>query len=184
MIAETSFEVTRQPLTYEWRSYGMKLHIPLDSLPADCSQCRVEIRASLSGQYTLPANCELVSGVYWIHCPVKFSKYVVLEIQHSRRHNGGLSFVRAVCTQQQLPYSFQRQDGGIFSEHSYHGSISLSRFSGWGIIAKIGSFFTQQYSAQVCYADAALNSWYVLFTIRCRKGLDLEDTVQLQDDVL
>ena len=183
MIAETSIEVTSQRLTYKWTGHGVKIHIPQDSLPADCSQCRVEIRASLSGQYTLPANCELVSGVYWIHCPVKISKHVVLEIQHSGLHRKGLNFIRAESTQLQLPYSFQRLEGGVFSEHSSYGSISLSRFSGWSIIArKIKSFFrqsdSQRYSAQVCYADASLNSWQVLFTIRCRSGLELEDTVQ------
>ena len=183
VIAETSFEVTNQPLTYKWKGYGVLIHIPQDSLPADRTQCRVEMNASLSGQYTLPANCELVSGVYWIHCPVKFIKRVVLEIQHSGRHRGELSFVRALCTQQQLPYCFQELEGGVFSEYSSNGSISLSRFSGWGIVW-LKSFFTlqsdtQQYSAQVCYADAALNSFQVLFIIRCRNSLDLEDTVQL-----
>ena len=177
VVAETSFEVTSQAHTYEWRDHGVKLHIQQDSLPADCPQCRVEMRASLSGQYTLPADCELVSGVYWVYCPVKLSKQGTLEVQHSSSEREDLSFVRAVCTQEQLPYVFQRQEGGVFSEHSSHGSIELSRFSGWGIVRRNRSLVPHQYSAQVYYSDDILNTWKVLFAIRRRKSLDLEDTV-------
>ena len=208
VIAETSFEVTCQAHTYEWRGYGVNLHVQQDSLPADCPQCRVEMRASLSGQYALPANCELVSGVYWVYCPIKLSKRATLEVQHCSTQREGLSFVRAECTQEQLPYVFRRQEGGVFSEHSSHGSIELSRFSGWGI-GWLASLFTQPsktlqsdnsepqpdnqqsgspqsssqqsnglpYSAQVYYANDILNVWKVLFAVRCRRGLDLEDKV-------
>lgn len=157
----------------------MKLHIPPDSLPADFSQCRVEVKASLSGQYTLPADCELVSGVYWIKCAVKPSKPVTLELQHSSRQREGMSFIWADHYWGQLPISFQKQKGGVFSQYSSQGSISLYTFShGWGIVArKSRSSVAHQYSAQVCYADVNLNTWQVLFTVRCRRGLDLEDTV-------
>ena len=167
------------------------------------------MRASLSGQYALPANCELVSGVYWAYCPVKFSKCATLEVQHCSSQREGLSFVRAECTQEQLPYVFWRQEGGVFSEHSSHGSIELSRFSGWGIGWLTSLFASEQsdsqqsdnsepqpdsqqsgspqsssqqsdsspYSAQVYYANDILNVWNVLFAVRCRRGLDIEDTV-------
>ena len=181
VVAETSFEVTSQAHTYEWRGYGVKLHVQQDSLPANYPQCRVEMRASLSGQYALPANCELVSGVYWVYCPVKLSKCATLEAQHCSTRREGLSFVRAECTQEQLPYMFRRQEGGVFSEHSSHGSIDLSKFSGWAIIRRLTSCFAsdsqQSYSAHVYYDNDILNNWEVLFAIRCRKGLDLEDTV-------
>ena len=94
----------------------------------------------------------------------------------------------------------------MFSEHSFHGSIDLSRFSGWGIGWLKSLFSSQQsdsqqsksesdslqsdssqsisqqsdgllYSAQVYYSSDILNIWKVLFTIRCRRGLDLEDMV-------
>ena len=177
VVAETSFEVTSQAHTYEWRDHGVKLHIQQDSLPADCPQCRVEMRSSLSGQYTLPADCELVSGVYWVYCPVKLSKRATLEVQHCSSEREDLSFVRAECTQEQLPYVFQSQEGGVFSEHSSYGSIELSRFSGWGIVRRNRSVVSHQYSAQVYYSDDVLNTWKVLFAIRRRKNLVLEDTV-------
>ena len=180
VVAETSFEVTSQAHTYEWRGYGVKLHVQQDSLPADCPQCRVEMRASLSGQYALPANCELVSGVYWVcNCPVKLFKHATLEVQHCSTRREGLSFVRAECTQEQLPYKFQRLEGGVFSEHSSHGSIELTRFSGWAIVNWIWPDVAPQYSAEVYYVNDMLNTWKVLFTIRRRKSLSLEDKVRL-----
>ena len=181
VIAKTSFEVTSQAHTYEWRGYGVKLHIQQDSLPADCRQCRVEMRSSLSGQYTLPADYELVSGVYWVYCPVKLSKCATLEVQHCSSQREDLSFVRAECTQELLPYVFRRQEGGVFSERSSYGSIELSRFSGWGI-GWLKSLFqpdSQQYSGQVFYASEAPSKWQVLFAVRHRGDLDLDDTVSV-----
>lgn len=131
---------------YEWKGYGVKLHVPPDSLPANCSQhsISVVVRASLSGQYKFPDGCELVSGIYWIYCPVKLSKPLKLELQHCSDEREKLSFVRTNCTQEQLPYLFTRWNGGVFSEHSSHGSISLSRFSGWGIVQCLMSLFVSQ----------------------------------------
>ena len=68
----------------------------------------------------------------------------------------------------------------MFSEHSSHGSIELSRFSGWGIVKWIRSVVAPQYSAQVYYANDIPNIWNVLIAIRCRRGLDVEDTVGVE----
>ena len=194
VITETSFDITSQAHTYEWRGYGVKLHVQQDSLPTDCPQCRVEMRASLSGQYTFPADCELVSGVFWIYCPKKFTKCAILEVQHCTTQRKGLSFFRAECSQEQLPYVFQRQKGGVFSELSSHGSIELSRFSGW-VIGWVKSLFVsqqsddqqpdilqpqsdiQQYMGQVFYASDTSNEWKVVFAFW--RTLDLEYTVSV-----
>ena len=39
-------------------------------------------------------------------------------------------------SQEKLPYMFMEQDGGVFTPHSSHGLLSLSHFSGIGIIVK------------------------------------------------
>ena len=185
VIAETSFDVTSQACTFKWEGHGLKLHFQQDSLPANCPLCRVEIRASLSGQYALPADSELVSGVYWIYCPVKLSKHATLEIQHCSTQREGLSFVRAECTQNQLPYDFLRQKYGTFLEHFSYGSIELFRFSGYGISQQSDSLQSHgeqsDYIAQVFYhTTAVLNMWKVSFTIRCAgRGLELEETVSM-----
>ena len=175
VIAETSFEVTSNAQTYLWEGHGMKIHIPQDSLPADHQQCVIKIKASLLGLYTLPADCEMVSGVYWIYCPLKLSKHAVLELQHCGTQIRELSFVRAECTQENLPYIFRRVKGGKFSKHSSHGSISMARFSSWSIVQMFSSSFVPQYLAQVYYASTALNIWKVFFAMR--RNLDLENMV-------
>ena len=174
VTAETAFEITNQAHTYEWKGHGVKLHIRENSLPANCPVGRVQIKASLSGQYKFPADCDLVSGIYWMYCPAELTN-AELEVQHCSVNKKGLVFVRADCTQKQLPYVFQCHDGGSFSEHSFQGSISLSKFSGWGIMRKILHKSDPKYMAQVCYAAAGLNKWKVLFAIR--RGLDLENIV-------
>ena len=39
-------------------------------------------------------------------------------------------------TQKDLPYLFIEQDGGVFTSHSSYGSLSLSHFSGIGIVVR------------------------------------------------
>lgn len=182
VIAETSIVITSQVLSYEWKGCGLKLHVPQNSLPANCSQCRITIKASLSGQYKYPDTCELVSGVYWIYCPVELSYDVMLQLQYNSNAKDGLKFLRADCTQKVLPYSFQELEGGQFSEHCYYGSIYLSRFSGLAI-GWFRSLFgiINHYSLHVYYAEDALckhNTWQVIFAIRCTSILELEEKVQ------
>ena len=172
VIAETSLEVTSQADTYQLEGFGAKLHIPYNSLPADCQRCRIEIRVSLSGYYKFPDDNELVSGIYWIYSPVRFRKYVTLEVQHCSKHIESLSFVRADCTQKQLPYTFQRLERGIFSKNSSYGSIELSHFSGWAILTSFYSYISsfgrstsRQYWAQVCYRRIKEGMWDVHFVV-------------------
>ena len=95
------------------------------------------MRVSLSGQFKLPSDCELVSAVYWMSCTYKFTKPLVVEIQHcaalsSDEQCEQLIFVRTKCTQKELPYTFTELGGG-FSHHSSYGSLSLIHFSGLGV---------------------------------------------------
>ena len=124
--------------SFEWKGYGFRIHIPKGALPTDISECTIHITASLSGQFQLPEGSELVSGVYWLSCPVQFAKPVTLDIQHcvaierpQQRHF--LSFVRSKCSQKQLPYKFRVVEGGIFAPGHSYGSISVTEFSSFGI---------------------------------------------------
>ena len=175
VVAETSFKVTNESLDFQWQGYGLSLHIPQDSLPCN-HKCIMEIRASLSGLYELPEDCELVSGVYWIYCPVKFSKPVTMKLQYDGSVTEGLSFVRAECTPKQLPDTFRKVESGLFPQDSPHASISVTHFSGWGIISKLRSR-PRQYTAEVHYCSASRNSWTVLFVITCKRNLDLDHMV-------
>ena len=113
MIGETEFRVLTQGGSFEWKGYGLRLHVPEGSLPSGVRDCRMGIRASLTGQFQLPEDSDLLSPVFWISAPCKFTKPVILEIQHCALREdetvlSDLSFVSAKCSQRDLPYSLDR----------------------------------------------------------------------------
>ena len=140
-----------------WEGFGLKLHIHKGSLPAGMEQCTLQIKASLAGHYEFPENSHLVSAIFWIHCEAvhKFIRPITVEIQHCANYksqniiNLKLSFVRAVCCQEQLPYTFKQLPGGNFTSHSSYGVIELYSFSGVGIIQ--GGSVERQYYSKLFY---------------------------------
>ena len=136
VVGETKVVISNDELEYYWSEYGLKLQIPESSLPEDVKQCTINIKASLAGQYQFPDNSQLVSAVFWLRCEpmCKLAKPVTLEIEHCAlsQNVSKLSFVKAVCTQKQLPYSFNRLGGQFTSLNSY-GKIELKHFSGVAI---------------------------------------------------
>jgi len=90
----------------------------------------------------MPPDCELLSAVYWVYSPLKFTKPLTVEIQHcavlfSDQQSLELSFIFTKCTQKELPYVFKVRDGGVFSPHSSYGGLALTQFSGFGIARKL-----------------------------------------------
>ena len=163
---------------------GFKLHIPEDALPPEVDECRVHITASLSGQLKFPEDTELVSGIYWIATPHKFTKPATVEIQHcfSRaNHPSSLTYIVAKCTQEDLPYHFNVLNGGVFAPFSPYGSIKLTHFSGVGIASQSHPTLMQRpdhghqvesivspeksYCARLYYSNSGNHSWEVYFTI-------------------
>ena len=142
VIAQQTFTLTQEAVDLEFEGYGFKLHVPEHSLPPEVSETQLNVQISLSGQFQLPTNCELISAVYWVSSPHKFIKPITVEIQHCAALSSGkqcsqLTFVHTKCTQKELPYIFKEKVGGVFSPHSSYGSLSLSHFSGLGIVIRL-----------------------------------------------
>ena len=122
-----------------WPGYGLRLHIPKGCLPAGMEQSTINIKASLAGQYEFTENSHLVSAIFWLHCEDvrEFTKSITVEIQHCAKPeditNLDLNFVRAICSQKQLPYTFKPLSEGKFTSRSSYGVIELNSFSGIGI---------------------------------------------------
>ena len=137
VCAETAVKVTNSPQPFVWLGRGLKLNIPKGSLPAGIDEVTIYIQASLSGQYEFPENSHLVSAVFWLRCSQKctFIRPVSLEINHCAKsaNTSKLSIVRAVCSQKNLPYKFERL-GGNFNPYSSFGEIELNSFSGVAVI--------------------------------------------------
>ena len=175
IIAETALMIQNEPRILEFKGCGITLHIPQNSLPSYCQQCELKIVASLSSTFELPPNCELVSGMYWIQCPVELTKDVTLEVQHCSTQTEKLTFVRAGHTET----SFEAIKGGEFPKGSTHGSIKLSAFSLYAIVQWLfpGWFSSnRRYEATVYRSLTPIkNTWTLFFTII--QNLDLEEMV-------
>ena len=130
--------VTNSAQVYTWKGYGLKLSVQDGSLPEGCELCTINVKASLSGQYQFPEDCQLVSAIFWLQCePVyKFEKPVTVEMEHCANLNNDthLCFVRAKCNQEETrPYIFKKiGHGGSFARDKRFGTINLEGFSGIG----------------------------------------------------
>ncbi len=116
-------------------------------------QCPVDIVASTAGQYQFPNDLQLVSGVFWVRpgAPGRFRQQLTVEIQHCAKMTSStnLSFVRACCSQESLPYRFKQvEGGGSFTEHSSYGSLKVPHFSG---LAIAGEDLVRDYTARLYY---------------------------------
>ena len=133
-----------------WPGYGLRLNIPKGCLPAGMEQCTINIKASLAGQYEFPENSNLVSAVFWLRCEDmrEFVRPITVEIQHCAKLSK-LNFVRAVCSQNKLPYTFKQLPGGNFTNHSSYGVIELNSFSGVAVTQE-GSE-DREYCSQLFY---------------------------------
>ena len=139
ITAQTRIDITSdQPLDYHWVGHGFKVHIPAGVIREERGPVTLCIQASLSGDYQLPDDGVLASGVYWLslHPHVKsFSKKATVTIQHCASDNdSALSFLTAKCTQKSLPYTFKSLEGGSFLV-SGCGTILCDRFSALAVSA-------------------------------------------------
>lgn len=187
IIAETKLEVIPgKRLTYEWKGYGLKLSIPPNALETGTSTLTMTIQASLNGHFQFPDGTELISGVYWVAFPQKFSQPVTIELQHCanlkhRDQVSSLVFLTAKCNQKTLPYEFQPLAGGTFSIDSSYGSIKLSHFSAVAVGLQEGKEKKEEqdelkrYVAKVFYIPQTSTTWHMHFTIFC--DLELSNKV-------
>ena len=168
MIGETDLVISTKEFSFEWVGYGLRLGVSKDSLPTDMEQCRINIKASLSGPFQLPEDSDLLSPVFWISAICKFKKPVTLELQHCASRDeayfADLNFISTKCSQKTLPYTFKQLDGGRFPADSSYGSIQLSHFSGVGVSGRKRT--PRAYCAQIYYTiKEEASDWRVYFVI-------------------
>ena len=186
VIAETSVLITNQAQTFNWAGYGLKLDVPKGTLPAGLEECRLLIKVGLSGQFALPENTSLVSAVYWLDSEPRqeFSKHLTLEIQHCVKptDTSKLSFVRAKCSQTDLPYKFKNVEGGVFSSSSAYGCVQCNHFSLFGAVSDMYDRLynrlvpqVQLYYASIYYLRKGVKRIGIYFVIT--KNLETHATV-------
>ena len=176
---ETSLVVTDSySHSFEWQKYGLKLHIPKGTVSAEHTECRVNIKVGLAGQFSIPDELQLVSCIYWLSCPQKFMKPITLEIEHcaslqDSSQSSCLQFIVAKCSQAELPYQFRALEKGTFVPRSSYGSIQISQFSFFGIGILKRFLSLQHYCGAVYYIRKDVNKWHVDFVITSSLSVSL-----------
>jgi len=125
--------VTNEAMSFPWE--GFKLNAPDKALPVGISEYPVNIKVSQMGQFELPEGYELVSAVYWVYVPGRFTKPLTIEVQHCANFSNPnqLHFVYSSFTQKSLPYKFKVVNSGSFNCNSKYGVLSTTHFSGNGV---------------------------------------------------
>ena len=181
VIGETSVLITNQARTFNWKGYGLKLHIPQGALPPGLEECKLLMKVGLSGQFELPENTSLVSAVYWIDSEPRrrFIQLLTVEIQHcvNLALTSKLSFVHAKCSQKKLPYEFEEAKEGEFPSESAYGFVQLTHFSIWSVIYRrlVPGVL---YRARLYYLRKGVNQIDIHFVIT--KDLDTHATVSFK----
>ena len=166
VCGETPLLVTNKAHDFEWKGYGLRLDIPSDILPPKIGQCMLFINASTSGDYKFPDGYHPISPVFWIRCEpnCRFEKSISMGIQHCAKikNKPELRLVRASCTQEKLPYSFEitkPTEGKSFDTNA----IQLSRFSGYAIVQESSEDLS--YAARLFYFTKDIHDCKVHFAV-------------------
>ena len=165
-------QMTNEEQHIDWEGYGLRLHIPHNSLPEDLTQCNVKIEVALSGNFQLPEDGILVSAVYSFSHDLgdkELQRSVTLEMQHCASSNvlNDLRVVRAV----DASCKFEIFPGADFNHSDSYGAIKLRHFCCFGTILEDVRFrFTPdhlKYCAKMYYIGIShLQFDFEIFIIR------------------
>ena len=172
IVAQTTIDITPdQPLEFHWEGHGFKVYIPAGAVSRRVTLC---IQASLSGDYQLPDDGVLVSGVYWLslHPHIKrFHKKATVILQHCANDDSSVSFVTAKCTQEPMPYQFRKLPGASFSTHK-EGAIRVDHFSAYA--ASSSSTSISEYAICSYYMPRKPNVFDIHITVTQNLDVQLE----------
>ena len=136
IIAEKTVLVTNQKQNIVWEGYGLRLHIPSNSLPEDCSQFELKMAVSRLRQYKLPTDDGiLVSALYSFHHTLgdkELRQPVTIEMQHCATNSSILSIVQA----EDISDMLEIIEGGIFDHSEGYGVIKLRHLCSLGMYVR------------------------------------------------
>ena len=125
------------------------------------------VKAIVAGDFTLPPDCHLVSGIYKISCPQIFNEKVTLHLHHaalihSEEEASHFRFYAAKCSIGP-PYQFRELKDGTFTPFSESASIKLHQFSYFATGARRQRRL--RYYSQVIYKPKQFHEWDMFFLI-------------------
>ena len=136
VLAEKTVKVTNEEQDIVWEGYGLRLYIPPNSLPEDCSELQLNITVSRARDCELPdKDGILVSAVYSFSHNLgerKLRKKATLEMQHCAQ--GSYTPLCIVQSDSIVPpHKFQTLQGGKFDSSDRYASIELDHFCSFGV---------------------------------------------------
>ena len=170
VIGQTHFAVTGGNNKYilDWVQFQLHIEIPKGSLPAG-STTELHVKAIIGGDFILPPDCYLVSGIYQIISFEQLKKNITLHLPHaaiikSEEEASYFRFYTADCSSGP-PYEFKEMEGGYFRPHSNSATIGVNHF-GCFATGKI-KHPMQRYLSQVLYKPVSNSAvvWNVVFAI-------------------
>ena len=176
ILAQTTVEITPdQSLEFHWEGHGFRVYIPAGAVSRRVTLC---IQASLIGDYQLPDDGVLVSGVYWLslHPHIEeLHKKVTLTLQHCGNDDSSASIVTTRCTQEAMPYKFKKLPEASFSVPK-EGTIQVDHFSGHAVTAPSIS----EYAICSYYIPKNPNVFDVHITVTPNLALQLQVVMWMQ----
>ena len=164
IIAVKTVQVTNEEKHIVWEEYGLRLHIPSNSLPENCSQFELKMSVSRSQHYKLPDDDGiLVSAVYSFSHTLghkKLQKPVTVEMQHCVAN----SAYNPLCILQAEDTSdtFSVIEGGTFDHNEGYGVIELRHFCSLAVYLQwfvASLFWTLKPCARLYYTNIKSRSF-------------------------
>ena len=140
VIAEMTVKITSEEQHIVWEGYGLRLHIPPNSLPKDCSELQLKMTVSGARDCELPdEDGILVSAVYSFSHNLgdnKLQQKVTLEMQHFVLNGSFTPLFIVQSDQKTAPQQFRIIDGGNFDSSDGYASIELDHFCSFCVYLK------------------------------------------------
>ena len=170
VVGERRFTVTgdNSAFTLDWVQFGLRIEIPKGSLPAGITT-GLHVKAIIGGDFILPPDCYLVSGIYQISSSEQFKKNITLHLPHAAiiksEEASYFRFYTADCSRGP-PYEFKEIEGGYFRPHSNSATIDVHHFSCYTIGATT-ICPDQRYLSHVFYKSISnsVKKWKMVFTV-------------------
>lgn len=144
VIAEKTETITNQEQLIEWEGYGLKLHIPANTLPKELTQCQLKMAVALSGTFKLPKEGVLLSAIYLFTCRDLEDRELCVPVTLEMQHCAATTVLDKLCIVRAdeaiAPGKFQIVDMCNCCFNADYATITLKHFCGFGVYLKY--FFT------------------------------------------
>ena len=161
----------------DWPDHGFYLQIPDGALPPE-KTAEVNVTVILDGQFVLPPNSQLISGLFFITSTRVFLKEVAVYVQHSaairsREECSKFSFIIANGSESNIPQPYRFvEKKGTFKPDNQYGRVILEQLDSVMIIGQTAPPTTALYCTSFVFYKPIHNTDDVEFHFVVIRNLD------------